>query len=144
MSGLQTTLALFLLLGTCSLSDVILQLTQPHGQRIISLSEITLLQGGHELPNHLIRLSFSEPTEIHNDPIFCKDSNRFTFCQNEVSFNTATGVWEGDEDGPSLYIHLVDAFFDELVCLLSCSISIFSLLDLYTCGPCLTFACTDM
>ena len=114
-SGLQTTLALILLLGTGSLSEVILQITQPYGQRIISISEIILLQGGHELPDHLMSLSFSEPTESHNNALFCHDSNTDTFCQNKLSFNVSTGVWIGSEDSPSLFIHVMDAFFDELV-----------------------------
>lgn len=60
-------------------------------------------------------LSFSSPTESHDVAAFCHDSNPNTFCQNKLNFDVSSGVWEGHEDSPSLFIRLVDAFFDEVV-----------------------------
>jgi hypothetical protein len=97
------------------LSDVVVEIIQPYGQRILTFSEIQLLQGGQQLPDYLATFSFSATTEQHNAAHFCNDADLLTSCQNSLVFNADTRMWEGAEDRPSLYIHLTDAFFDTLV-----------------------------
>jgi hypothetical protein len=106
---------LTLLLPHEGLSEVVVEITQPNGHRILNFAEIQLRQDGQLLPDYLATVSFSSTTEKHNAAQFCKDANLFTYCQNAVVFNASTGLWEGAESSPSLFIHLADAFFDKLV-----------------------------
>ena len=114
MPSVLALLTTLLLLQESS-SEIAIEISQPHGQRILNFAEIQLVQGGQTLPDYLTTLSFSASTEQHNDVRFCNDANELTYCQNILVFHEGSGQWEGAEERPSLYIRLEEAFFEELV-----------------------------
>ena len=94
---------------------VVVEISQPNGRRVIDLAEVQLFQDGLQLPEYLAKVSYSSPALWHHDAEFCNDGNLLTSCHNSLKFNESSGVWEGEEANPSLYIMLDEAFFDELV-----------------------------
>ena len=111
---------LFLLLLSCkykySSAKIIVAITQPHGQRILSFAEINLYRDKLRLPDYLISYSFSQPTSSCHEARYCNDDDVFTYCQSAVVFNESSSQWEGVETSPTLFIHLANAYFDEMVC----------------------------
>lgn len=96
-------------------AEVVVAIEQPRGQRVLSFSEIQLRRDGQVLPDYLSVLSFSLPTAYHEAAHFCGDSNEQTYCQNRLRFNESSFRWEGEEQRPSLFVTLTDAYFDELI-----------------------------
>ena len=106
---------IILLLAQEGLTVVVVEISQPNGRRVIDLAEVQLFQDGLQLPEYLTKFSYSSPTLWHHDAEFCNDGNLLTSCHNSLKFNESSGVWEGEEANPSLYIMLDEAFFDEMV-----------------------------
>lgn len=98
-----------------SLTEIVVEISQPNGQRILDIAEIYMQQNGRSLPDYLTTLSFSSATDPYNDVQFCKDNNVLSSCQNAVAFNASSSRWEGEEERPTLFILSRDAFFGELV-----------------------------
>lgn len=106
---------LTILLPHESLSEVTIEIIQPNHQRILNFAEILFVQDGQSLPEHLTTFTFSSFTQEHDDVRFCNDGNLLTYCKNSVIFNVTSGMWEGAEARPSLFIRLRDAYFDKMV-----------------------------
>jgi hypothetical protein len=62
--------------------------------------------------------SSSSSEESFNDLESCRDLNDMTYCENSLFFNTTSSQWEGVDEHPTLYIHIKEAFFDQLVLIL--------------------------